>query len=494
MSTLNTKSAEIMTITQAKEALALATKLYFVKDDSGNYRVSRRRARPICLFGPAGIGKTEIVSQVAKEQDLALCSYSLVHHTRQSLLGLPRLETQIIEGEEVSCTRYTLSEIIDEIHATMAATGKKKGILFLDEFNCGGDALRPIMLQLLQDKSLGTHAIPENWMIVVAANPNKYNKSAKELDAVTMDRLRLMYLDANLEAWLPYARQSGIHGAIIRFLEEHPSYFYRYTAGDSQNKGELVTPRGWEDFSIQLKLMEEIDAPLDPSFLAQFFQCPSLVQSFYMYYRRYAVLAGSGLLDRVFKRDLEAIAQIEALSTHDRWTLVSAVTNRILNLSERCLEKGTAIDQLQETLKSARNVLERGGAETIDQLYALAPFSNGTFLEETLLDMADHVGETNGWKDITDYFQNKLVTPHKKAIADAHEEIENCLFICNRALRDAENVERLLHSISDNSPTLEFIVQGKVPSFQELCINTHLSGNANNIQNLDELKKRLEVV
>ncbi len=55
-------------IQQAKEALAQTAELYFAKDAAGNWRLDRRRARPVCLMGPAGIGKTEIVRQVAEEQ------------------------------------------------------------------------------------------------------------------------------------------------------------------------------------------------------------------------------------------------------------------------------------------------------------------------------------------------------------------------------------------------------------------------------------------
>ena len=61
-------------IQQAKEALAQTAELYFAKDAAGNWRLDRRRARPVCLMGPAGIGKTEIVRQVAEEQGLAFLS------------------------------------------------------------------------------------------------------------------------------------------------------------------------------------------------------------------------------------------------------------------------------------------------------------------------------------------------------------------------------------------------------------------------------------
>ena len=58
---------EQVTVAQAKTAIAQTAALYFAKDANGRYRIDRRRARPVCLMGPAGIGKTEVVRQVAEE-------------------------------------------------------------------------------------------------------------------------------------------------------------------------------------------------------------------------------------------------------------------------------------------------------------------------------------------------------------------------------------------------------------------------------------------
>ena len=86
---------ESVTIAQARKAIAQAVRVYFRKDRLGRYCMDRRRARPLCLMGPAGIGKTEIVRQAAEEAGLAFLSYSITHHTRQSIIGLPRL----VQGE-----------------------------------------------------------------------------------------------------------------------------------------------------------------------------------------------------------------------------------------------------------------------------------------------------------------------------------------------------------------------------------------------------------
>lgn len=481
---------ETMTIAQAKEAISSATKLYFAQTEQGKSRVPRRRQRPLCLMGPAGIGKTEIVAQVAKEQDLALCSYSLVHHTRQSLLGLPRLETHEILGEEASCTRYTMSEIIDEIHQEMARTGKEKGILFLDEFNCVNESIRPVMLQLLQDKSLGTHEIPQGWMIVLAGNPTIYNKSAKDLDAVTMDRVRIMQLAPDLDAWLPYARTSGVHPVVISFLTENPKYFYQHQSKSRETQEELVTPRAWEDMSIQLEMMEEFDMEVTPSFLSQFFQSPTLVHSFFLYYRRYAVVSGSGLLDKMFQRDLTSITQISSLGLQDRWALNTAVISRIKTYGRAIEQQEKRVENIHEILEANRRKLKGDGEKSSELLYELAQGETDREVSNFLINLSGAVDDQNTWKQIESYFHENITLPLEKERESAMEQLDNGIFIFNEAFKDAENAERLINSITADEGTAKLILSGTSPAYQELCLKTQFKDS----QDLKELLLRKEVV
>ena len=321
-----------VTISQAKEALAQTAQLYFAKDQQGRWRLDRNRARPVCLMGPTGIGKTEIVRQVAQEKGLAFLSYSVTHHTRQSAIGLPRLTQREIDGKLVSVTEYTLSEIVAEVWRTMEESGKDQGILFLDEFNCASETLRPAMLQLLQSKTFGPHALPDGWMLVLAGNPGEYNTSAGALDPVMADRMRLLWLEPDYPAWRSYMTERWVHPMVLSYLDDHRGHFYVFEKG---NEGTgLVTARGWEDLSILLNMMEENNYPVDLTFVSQFLQSSKVARSFYTYYQQYGDLIHSGIAEQILQgRDLEAAAQTVAeMSFAQRWGLTCVLLLRLENL------------------------------------------------------------------------------------------------------------------------------------------------------------------
>ena len=323
---------EQISIAQAKKALEQAARLYLSKDQQGRYRIDRRRARPVCLMGPAGIGKTEIVRQVAEELGLAFLSYSVTHHTRQSALGLPQLTQREVDGRTVRMTEYTMSEIIAEVYRVMEETGKREGILFLDEFNCASETMRPIMLQLLQNKTFGPHAIPEGWMLVLAGNPGTYNAAASEVDAVTADRLRMLWLRPDYEAWEDYMCRKMGHPVVLSYLSCHRDHFYVFEKG-ADGTG-LVTARGWEDLSVMLRLMEEAGYPVDLPFVAQYLQCAVVAREFYCYYQHYASLVGSGLVNAILsgRSDPELIDAVEDLDLMDQWALTGVLMSQLETL------------------------------------------------------------------------------------------------------------------------------------------------------------------
>ncbi len=274
-----------MNIKEAKETIKYTLRAYFQKEENGYPLVPLRQQRPILLIGPPGIGKTAIMEQIAEECEAGLVAYTMTHHTRQSAMGLPKIVERTFDNVSVSVTEYTMSEIIASIYRCMERTGKKRGILFLDEINCVSETLAPVMLQLLQDKTFGNQKLPPDWLIVAAGNPQEYNKSVREFDIATLDRVRKIVLEPNLDVWLEYAARYQVHGSIRSYLEAHRDRFYRMQQEDG--KKQFVTARGWEDLSTLLKSYEKMGFPVEKTLVEQYLQEEKTAAEFFSYYQIY---------------------------------------------------------------------------------------------------------------------------------------------------------------------------------------------------------------
>lgn len=122
------------------------------------------------------------MKQIAEETSIGLLSYSMTHHTRQSLLGLPYIERKIYGGKEYSVSEYTMSEIIASVYDLMEISGVREGILFIDEINCVSETLAPVMLQFLQYKTFGKHRVLDGWVVVPQGTlPNTTIPSASSI-------------------------------------------------------------------------------------------------------------------------------------------------------------------------------------------------------------------------------------------------------------------------------------------------------------------------
>ena len=243
-----------MDIKQAKQELRQTIRAYTARTEDGLWRIPREKQRPVLLMGPPGIGKTAILSQLAQEEHVGLVCYTMTHHTRQSALGLPVIVDRTAAGRQYRATEYTMSEIIASVYEQMEKTGLKTGILFLDEINCVSETLMPAILQMLQNKTFGIHALPEGWMIAAAGNPPRYNQSARSFDMATLDRVRRIDLGPSLAVWQDYAAAHGVHPAVLAYLRLHPEHFFICDA--QRAAGSFVTARGWEDLSALLLTYE----------------------------------------------------------------------------------------------------------------------------------------------------------------------------------------------------------------------------------------------
>lgn len=274
-----------MNIKQAKQEITNTLRAYLARDELGNYLIPAVRQRPVLLMGPPGVGKTQIMEQIAAETGVGLVAYTITHHTRQSAIGLPFIEKRIYGGEEFSVTEYTMSEILASVHRLMERTGLREGILFLDEINCVSETLAPMMLQFLQCKTFGNQRLPEGWLIVAAGNPPEYNKSVRDFDVVTLDRVKRIDVAEDFAVWKEYACRKGIHGAVVSYLDIRKENFYRIeTTADGL---QFATARGWEDLGELICAYEKLGLRVDREVVGQYIQLPRIAKDFVNYLELY---------------------------------------------------------------------------------------------------------------------------------------------------------------------------------------------------------------
>jgi len=274
-----------MNINEAKEEVKNAVRAYLTKDESGQYEIPVNRQRPVLLMGPPGIGKTAIMEQIAWELGIGLVSYTITHHTRQSAIGLPMISEKKYGQKSYSVTEYTMSEIIASVYDRIENSGVKEGILFLDEINCVSETLAPTMLQFLQYKTFGTHKLPDGYIIVTAGNPARYNKSVRDFDIVTLDRVRQINIEEDFEVWKEYAYKAGVHGAILAYLEIKKENFYNIKT-ELEGRS-FVTARGWEDLSRVVKVHEKLGIEVNENLVGQYIQNKDIASDFATYYELY---------------------------------------------------------------------------------------------------------------------------------------------------------------------------------------------------------------
>ena len=408
---------------------------YFRKDELGNYIVDRWQRLPLFLIGPAGVGKTQIVEEVAQEHKLGFVSYSLVHHTRQTLMGLPVI-TEFSDGEnEMKDTEYTLSELIGAVYKQIAK-GKKEGILFLDEANCCPDTIQPMLLSFLQSKMLGSSRLPEGWMIVLCGNPpgSIYNKNARVWDGALMDRLRVIELEPDHKEFLQYAYERDFHPTVRFYLTIHVEDSYVCDREDGSLN--LVTYRTWENLSKAIYDYEHMGFEITPVFLNEYIKVDRVVKSFYELYR-YSILdsdAYSNILQGILEGNLDA----EVIGNLKEKPV--CILYGITNLCFRKLDKmACALLQTHERLKELKHMIS-------DRDFNLGNLLKNEQVSQDMRMELENVWKTEQLGDV----KERCIEVHNRYIEQLGDEIQLLI----------QKTENLFHEVRklDNPVLLRFYV------------------------------------
>ena len=349
-----------MNIQRAKQEIKNTIAAYLEKDEDGAYMIPRVRQRPVLLMGPPGIGKTQIMEQIAAECSLALVAYTITHHTRQSAIGLPFIVEKEYDGEKRSVTEYTMSEIIASVHDRMKASGKKEGILFIDEINCVSETLAPAMLQFLQGKTFGNQPVPEGWIIVAAGNPPQYNRSVREFDIVTLDRVKLIEVEADLAAWKTFAYTARIHGSILSYLDIHRENFYRIETTVEGKR--FVTARGWQDLSEMICAYERLGIEPDRDVVGQYLQHSAVARDFANYLSLYTRYREDYRIEEILSGVIRpgTLSKLRFAPFDERLEVTALLLSRLSGDFADAYDQDRTTDRLFAMVKSLRTRTQEG--------------------------------------------------------------------------------------------------------------------------------------
>lgn len=499
-----------MNIKEAKQEIKNAMTAYFTKNEFGEYVIPASRQRPVFLMGPPGIGKTAIMEQIAEELGVGLISYSMTHHTRQSALGLPFIEKKEYGGVEYSVSEYTMSEIIASVYDMMETTGFKEGILFLDEINCVSETLAPVMLQFLQYKIFGKHKVPDGWIIVTAGNPPEYNNSVREFDIVTWDRLKRIDVEADYNVWKEYAFTSGVHPAVLTYLDIKKTNFYSIeTTVDGKS---FVTARGWSDLSDMIRLYEKNSIKPNERLISQYIQNRKIAKDFANYYDLFVKYKSDYQVDKIFSGTAgeDVVERAKKAKFDERLSLIGLLLDGITEYLKAVYQSELTLTELMNALKAVRTSSAHGGVEaaldaqikerkkelkdgkaasniSADKIYALNK------LNSILGDHRSRVSLKNASSDeafklMKDDF-DKRTKELKKQTQDEQAKLSAMFRFCDSAFSDGQEILILVTELTINYYSAHFISRyGCKEYFEHNKALLFYERQKEIIQNIEELK------
>jgi MoxR-like ATPase len=205
-----------------------------------------RRGTPVCIWGTHGVGKTTLVSEIAREHGwkLAYCAPAQFEEMGD-LHGLP---TRVDPDPAVLGDEYTAF-----LPPEWVPTEPGPGILLLDDINRADDRILRGLMQLLQNFELFSWSLPERWQIVATANPEGGDYSVTPMDDAMLTRMLHLTMVFEVKAWAAWALAKGVDPRGIDFVLTYPETL----------QGTRTTPRTLTQFFEQISGIEDLKAEID---------------------------------------------------------------------------------------------------------------------------------------------------------------------------------------------------------------------------------------
>lgn len=259
----------------------------------------------VLMEGQHGIGKSQIVEQFAEDNNYHLEILFLSHQEVGDLIGIPHM----VERDGVQITTWSVPIWLQRMN--QAAAIGKRCVLFLDELNRAPIDVRQSALQLVLEGQIHEHCLPivndERTVIVSAINPSD-EYQVDELDPALLDRFLKVEVEADLKAWLAWAKEAKVNKVVQDFLIEHSDRLH-WTPADG---GVGTSPRSWAKLGKFMDKVEQI--PEEILFQVMKGKVGSEIGSqFYTFFKNYVDVIKIEDIEKIVQDNKDKVKNIEEL-------------------------------------------------------------------------------------------------------------------------------------------------------------------------------------
>lgn len=186
---------------------------------------------PVMLWGPPGIGKSQIIAQVAARHAAPMIDIRLSQMEPTDLRGIPfRIENRV---------EWAVPSMLPD-----AERHGPNGILFLDEITSAPPSVSAAAYQLILDRRLGDYEVPPGWAIFAAGNRQGDRGVTYTMPAPLANRFSHFEVEANIDDWVSWAYANNIDEGLIGFLRFKPELLFDFDP--AHNPVAFPSPRSWE--------------------------------------------------------------------------------------------------------------------------------------------------------------------------------------------------------------------------------------------------------
>lgn len=200
------------------------------------------KQRPIFLWGPPGIGKSDVVKQIADTINAPVIDIRLSLWEPTDIKGIPYFDSnanKMVWGAP--------AELPDEAYASQ----HQHIVLFLDEMNSAAPAVQAAAYQLILNRRVGQYKLPDNVMIVAAGNREADKGVTYRMPAPLANRFVHLEMQVSFDDWFGWAVDNRVHKDVVGFLNFSKKDLYDFDPKSPSRS--FATPRSWSFVSELLE-------------------------------------------------------------------------------------------------------------------------------------------------------------------------------------------------------------------------------------------------